>query len=94
MEFSEKVWILCKKIPKGRVSTYGEIAKKLNTKAYRAVGQALNKSKLIPCHRVIRDTGVIGEYRWGGSRKKALLALESCASEIEADLEDAKNHRR
>lgn len=44
MLFQEKVWDVCKKIPEGRVSTYKEIARALNTKAYRAVGTALNKN--------------------------------------------------
>ena len=42
--FNQRVWNLCKKIPKGKISTYKEIAKALNTKAYRAVGNALNKN--------------------------------------------------
>jgi len=43
-EFNEKVWALTKKIPKGKISTYSEIAKALDCKAYRAVGNALNKN--------------------------------------------------
>ena len=48
MNFSEKVYKLCKKIPKGKISTYKIIANKLNTKAYRAVGNALNKNPYAP----------------------------------------------
>jgi methylated-DNA-[protein]-cysteine S-methyltransferase len=44
MRFEEKVWHKCKRIPKGKVSTYKEIAKALKTKAYRAVGNALRKN--------------------------------------------------
>ncbi len=60
MLFSEKVLNLTQKIPKGKVTTYKEIAKALNTKAYRAVGNVLNKNKnpvVIPCHRVVKSTG-------------------------------------
>ena len=65
MKFSEKVWKITKKIPKGKVTTYKIIAKKLNSKAYRAVGQALKSNKkpiIIPCHRVIRSDGTLGGY--------------------------------
>jgi methylated-DNA-[protein]-cysteine S-methyltransferase len=44
MDFNQRVWNVCKRIPKGKISTYKEIAKSLNTKAYRAVGNALNKN--------------------------------------------------
>src|SRR3989344_9089065 len=65
MNFNQKVWNLAKKIPKGKVSTYKEIAKKLKTKAYRAVGQALKQNKkpiVIPCHRVVNSDGSLGGY--------------------------------
>jgi AraC family transcriptional regulator of adaptative response/methylated-DNA-[protein]-cysteine methyltransferase len=48
-------------------------------KAARAVGSAVGANPLaylIPCHRVIRETGIVGDYRWGGIRKKAILAWE------------------
>ncbi|MEK6856540.1 MAG: MGMT family protein, partial [Nanoarchaeota archaeon] len=60
---SEKVYGLCKKIPEGKISTYREIGKKLNTKAYRAVGQALKRNPYapnVPCHRVVSSSGKIG----------------------------------
>ncbi|MBW2975765.1 MGMT family protein [Candidatus Woesearchaeota archaeon] len=66
MSFDEKVWEKCRLIPKGRVSTYKEIAKALNTKAYRAVGAALKKNPYapkVPCHRVISSDGSIGGYK-------------------------------
>ena len=58
--FSEKVYFLTKKVPKGRVTTYKELAKKLKTKAYRAVGQALKCNPYapkVPCHRVVKSVG-------------------------------------
>jgi len=65
MSFDEKVWKLMKRIPRGRVTTYGLIAKKLNTKAYRAVGNACRKNPYaprVPCHRVVRSDGRIGGF--------------------------------
>jgi len=65
MNFDEKVWKLMERIPRGRVTTYGEIAKKLDTKAYRAVGNACRKNPYaprVPCHRVVRSDGTIGGF--------------------------------
>jgi O-6-methylguanine DNA methyltransferase len=65
MNFEEKVWKLMERIPKGRVTTYGQIARQLNTKAYRAVGNACRKNPYaprVPCHRVVRSDGTIGGF--------------------------------
>ena len=65
MNFEEKVWKLMERIPKGRVTTYGQIARRLNTKAYRAVGNACRKNPYaprVPCHRVVRSDGTIGGF--------------------------------
>lgn len=65
MNISSKVYELCKKIPHGRISTYREIAHKLNSKAYRAVGQVLKKNKnpdKVPCFKIIKTNGKIGGY--------------------------------
>ena len=75
MNFNEKVWNICKKIPKGKISTYKEIALVLNCKAYRAVGNALNKNPyapIVPCHRVINSDGKIGDFAKGLKAKKKL----------------------
>jgi len=80
MKFSEKVYKITKKIPRGRVSTYGEIAHALNTKAYRAVGSALNKNPyapIVPCHRVINSDGKIGGFVDGTNKKIKMLEKES-----------------
>ena len=84
--FNEQVWKACKKIPKGKVSTYKEIAKAINTKAYRAVGNALNKNPysaqttkgkdMVPCHRVINSDGRIGGFASGTKKKIQLLKKE------------------
>jgi len=65
MKFREKVYKIVEKIPKGKVMTYKQVAEKLNSKSYRAVGQALKnnpKPIIIPCHRVIKSNGEVGGY--------------------------------
>lgn len=66
MTFAEEVYRLCMKIPEGKVTTYKEISRTLNTKAYRAVGQALRKNPYaptVPCHRVIASDFSIGGFQ-------------------------------
>ncbi len=77
-EFKARVWQLTKKIPYGRITTYKEIAERLNTKAYRAVGNALNKnkSKEVPCHRVVRSDRTVGGFAKGTKRKIIMLKKE------------------
>ena len=58
--------------PKGKISTYKQIANRLNTKAYRAVGNAMAKNPnpiIVPCHRVIKSDGHIGGYALGIKKK-------------------------
>lgn len=83
MNFDERVWKLMERIPRGNVTTYGEIARKLNTKAYRAVGNACRKNPYaprVPCHRVVRSDGTIGGFGGKTSGKtveeKTLLLRE------------------
>ncbi|MBW2997695.1 MGMT family protein [Candidatus Woesearchaeota archaeon] len=79
MDFNQRVWKVCKRIPKGKISTYKEIAKSLNTKAYRAVGNALNKNPhapIVPCHRVINSDGKVGGFASGSKKKIAILRKE------------------
>jgi methylated-DNA-[protein]-cysteine S-methyltransferase len=77
-KFEKKVYELCKKIPKGRVTTYKAIAKKMGTKAYRAVGTALNKNpfKKVPCHRVVGSNGHLVGFASGLKKKAELLEKE------------------
>lgn len=79
--FQIQVWQALLRIPFGETLTYQEIARDLRRpKSSRAVGNAVGAnpvSLLIPCHRVIRATGIIDNYGWGSPRKKLLLALES-----------------
>ncbi len=78
------VWQQLRKIPYGETRSYAQIAKALGQpNAVRAVANACaaNPAALvIPCHRVVRDTGDPGGYRWGAERKKMLLSRESLAT--------------
>jgi len=78
MNFGKRVYELCMKIPKGKVSTYGEIAGKMKTKGYRAVGNALNKNKFkeVPCHRVVASNGHLCGFAGGLKKKAELLRKE------------------
>jgi AraC family transcriptional regulator of adaptative response/methylated-DNA-[protein]-cysteine methyltransferase len=78
--FQLKVWEALLRIDPGSVTTYARIAQEIgNPGATRAVGNAVGSNPipvLIPCHRVIRSLGELGEYRYGATRKKALLGWE------------------
>ncbi|MBN7816948.1 bifunctional helix-turn-helix domain-containing protein/methylated-DNA--[protein]-cysteine S-methyltransferase [Algoriphagus pacificus] len=80
-DFQLKVWESLLKIPIGKLSTYGMLAEKIgNPNAYRAVGTAIGNNPvafLIPCHRVIQSSGQIGGYKWGNTRKTAIIGWES-----------------
>ena len=77
-KFQNKVYKLCKKVPKGKVTTYKAIAEKMGTKAYRAVGTALNKNPFakVPCHRVVGSNGHSVGFAHGLKKKAALLKKE------------------
>ena len=81
-KFQLKVWKYLKKIPRGSVKTYAEVAKSIGKPfAVRAVANAIAKNPLapqIPCHRVIRSDGSLGSYsgKGGVKTKKALLKNE------------------
>ena len=73
MDFKEKVFAVVSKIPKGKVLTYKEVARRAGSpRAYRAVGNILNTNydPKIPCHRVMRSDGRTGGYN-RGEREKA-----------------------
>ncbi|TGM53598.1 bifunctional transcriptional activator/DNA repair enzyme AdaA [Leptospira adleri] len=80
-DFQIKVWEALLKIPEGQLSSYSKIAASIEQEsASRAVGSAIGKNPigyLIPCHRVIKNTGGIGEYRWGSQRKMAMIGWEA-----------------
>ncbi len=77
--FTEKVRAVVKRIPKGKVLTYKQVARLAGRPlAYRAVGNIMNKNydKNVPCHRVIKSDGTIGGYRLGGKLKEKILRSE------------------
>ena len=79
MNFNQKCYELLSQIPQGKISTYKQIANILNTKAYRAVGNAMAKNPnpiIVPCHRVIKSNGHIGGYALGIKKKISLLKNE------------------
>jgi methylated-DNA-[protein]-cysteine S-methyltransferase len=79
MTFDQRCLVMVMKVPKGKVTTYRELAHALGTKAYQAVGQAMNRNPQlvrVPCHRVIKSNGEVGGYAWGIDRKKELLKME------------------
>lgn len=84
--FQLKVWEALLRIPTGQLVTYGSVASYIgHPSASRAVGTAIGDNPvayLIPCHRVIRSTGIIGEYRWDSVRKTSMIGWEQ--SRLEA----------
>ncbi len=79
MDFANKVFSACKRIPRGKVATYSWIARVIgNPKSARAVGNALNKnrSESVPCHRVIKSDGTVGGFADGTKAKIRMLRAE------------------
>ncbi|MCD8490695.1 MAG: MGMT family protein [Geovibrio sp.] len=72
-------------MPYGVFTTYGGLAGMIGSPAAsRAVGTALGQNRIgyiIPCHRVLRETGAVTGYRWGSARKKAMIAMEACTKD-------------
>ena len=83
--FQVLVWRALLRIPCGSLVSYGDLALELgDQRSARAVGTAIGQNRLallIPCHRVIRQTGVLGGYRWGETRKKAMIAWETASGD-------------
>jgi AraC family transcriptional regulator of adaptative response/methylated-DNA-[protein]-cysteine methyltransferase len=82
--FQRRVWEELRAIPYGSTRTYGEIARRLGAPgAARAVGRACATNPVcivVPCHRVVKEDGGLGGYRWGAKRKERLLARERGAA--------------
>lgn len=78
--FQVKVWEALLRLPLGQITTYQNIASEIKSpRALQAVGSAVGANHiayLIPCHRVIRKDGLLGEYRWDAARKKAIVGWE------------------
>ncbi|HEY8682126.1 MAG TPA: methylated-DNA--[protein]-cysteine S-methyltransferase [Rhodanobacter sp.] len=81
--FQWRVWDALTRIPQGATKSYGELAAELgNPKAARAIGRACGSNRLaliVPCHRIVREDGSLGGWRWGVERKRELLAREQVA---------------
>jgi len=83
--FQDKVLDLTRKIPKGKVTTYREIGKKLNSKAYRAIGQALKgnpDAPKTPCHRIVASDGSLGGYHGKMKSRKKISLLKKEGIEV------------
>ena len=80
-DFQLKVWETLLKIPMGKLATYGDISRRIQSPgASRAVGSAIGANPvafLIPCHRVIQSSGIVGGYHWGSTRKTAMIGWEA-----------------
>lgn len=79
---------MMEKIPEGRVTTYKIIAHKLGTKAYRAVGTAVKNNPFapqIPCHRVVKSDGTVGEYSGIGNSSGKIKLLRKEGIEIDGE---------
>ncbi|WP_430387667.1 methylated-DNA--[protein]-cysteine S-methyltransferase [Dyella sp. 20L07] len=78
--FQWRVWDALTRIPSGVTKSYGELAAELGVpKAARAIGRACGSNRLaliVPCHRIVREDGSLGGWRWGVERKRELLASE------------------
>jgi O-6-methylguanine DNA methyltransferase len=82
MSFNQKVWAITARIPRGQVISYADIARKLGTRAYRAVGNALNKNPYapaVPCHRVVGSDGKLTGFAGGLAKKQRMLQQEGIA---------------
>ena len=77
--FNEKCYSILRRVPKGKITTYQELAHALKTRAYRAVGNAMRRNPyapLVPCHRVIKSNGEIGGFASGTKKKIEMLKKE------------------
>jgi methylated-DNA-[protein]-cysteine S-methyltransferase len=95
----DKVYDILLKIPAGKVTTYGDIAKAIGQpNSSRLIGQILHNNPtpvVVPCHRVVRSNGKIGGYAYGSRKKRKLLeeeGLKFCGSNS-TDLEEFQKHR-
>lgn len=89
--FNERCYEILRKVPTGKVTSYRAIARVLNTKAYRAIGNAMNKNPYSPrvaCHRVVKSSGEVGGFASGTENKIKMLQSEGInVQEGKVDLE-------
>jgi AraC family transcriptional regulator of adaptative response/methylated-DNA-[protein]-cysteine methyltransferase len=84
--FQLRVWRALLRVPSGSLTTYGRLAEAIGqSQAARAVGSAVGANPIafiIPCHRVIRETGALGNYHWDPIRKRAILGCELSSRDL------------
>jgi AraC family transcriptional regulator of adaptative response/methylated-DNA-[protein]-cysteine methyltransferase len=87
--FQIKVWETLLQVPMGGLTTYSDLAEQSGHKgASRAIGTAVAGNPvafLIPCHRVIKSTGDVGQYHWGSARKNTIIGWEAAKMQISAN---------
>jgi AraC family transcriptional regulator of adaptative response/methylated-DNA-[protein]-cysteine methyltransferase len=97
-QFQVKVWRALLQVPPGCLTSYSQIARTIGEpRAVRAVGRACGQNPvayLIPCHRVIRETGIVQGYRWGTARKRAILAWEAAGVGTDSNMRWDERPRR
>jgi len=80
LKLEEKVYKKLLEVPKGKITTYGELSKAIGLKnGQRVIGKIMNKNPypvIVPCHRVIKSDGKIGGYAWGEKVKAKMLSNE------------------
>jgi AraC family transcriptional regulator of adaptative response/methylated-DNA-[protein]-cysteine methyltransferase len=95
--FQWRVWDALTRIPTGTTLSYGQLASQLGQpRAARAVGRACGSNRLaliVPCHRIVREDGSLGGWRWGVERKRQLLAREQSAG-LPAEVSENPRRRR
>lgn len=82
--FAQQVYKLLRTVPKGRVTTYQELAKAMDTKAFRAIGQVLRinpYAPAVPCHRVVASNGMLGGFMGERSGPKVLKKIHLLKAE-------------
>ncbi|MBS3158729.1 MGMT family protein [Candidatus Woesearchaeota archaeon] len=93
--FYQQIYGFTKQIPRGKVTTYKELAHALSSKAYRAVGSAMRcneNAPIVPCHRVIKSNGDVGNYSAAGSIKKKIEMLRKEGVEVVDGKVDLKKY--
>ena len=97
MNLENKVYAKLLQVPKGKVTTYSELAKAVGLKnGQRAIGRIMNKNPypvIVPCHRVILSNGKIGGYAWGEKIKTNMLSKEGIKIKKGKILDSNKIHR-
>ena len=97
MNLEHRVYEKLLKVPKGKVTTYSELAKAVGLKnGQRAIGRIMNKNPfpvIVPCHRVILSNGKIGGYAWGENVKTNMLSKEGIKIKNGKILDSSKIYR-